>query len=401
MRKVFIFVCLVFILGSAKAQNEINIMSYNLLRYPEALPVGRADTLAKILETYKVDVLGVSELLTNLGSIEILNKALNGKTTKYKAAKFTPATRGDLHQMLYYNSDKLALYEQDTVQSNTRDFNKYTLYPITTDLVKGDTIFIDFYVCHLKAGQDSEDSIKRIENVSYLVRHLDMEVKSKNRVLMGDFNLYTDKEEAYQLLTEGSIPYFKDPIASGGNWHNNYNYRDIFTQSSRSQQLFNEGSGGGIDDRFDFILTSSSMVNASHEVHYKENSYKALGNDGNCFNKNITDCGGDKSLLSSLYYMSDHLPVVSTLELLSAEFVSVSKFQTMETKVWFDANHHLQIELSEPSIVEVYNAEGQRVAFSHEKADRQIIKGIQQHPQGIYFIHFLDLGKVVKVALIK
>jgi len=386
---------------SLLAQNTIRVMSYNILRFPEALPIDRADTLAKILNSYEVDVLGVSELLSKYGSDAILNNALNKGTRKYKAADFTSASRGDLHQMLYYNSDKLALHAQDTVKSNTRDFNKYTLYPITTDLMKGDTIFIDFYVCHLKAGQGSEDSVKRIQNVKYLVKHLDQEGASGNRVLMGDLNLYTDKEEAYQLLTKKSSAYFKDPIGLEGHWHNNSVYKDIFTQSTRSQQLFGEGSGGGVDDRFDFILTSNTMLNSSNEVFYRANTYQAYGNGGDCFNKDITDCAGSSGLLSSLYYMSDHLPVVAEFQLNNAEFLGLSVANVIDSRVWFDENHYLHVELEHPSSLAVFNASGQLVFHTNESVRLHEVNFVEKQSKDLYFIHLLEFGKVIKVPLFK
>jgi len=53
-------------------------------------------------------------------------------------------------------------------------------------------------------------------------------------------------------------------------------------------------------------------------LQYKTDSYKAYGNNGNCYNNNINDinCGGvyNQIIRDALYNMSDHLPVVMELE---------------------------------------------------------------------------------------
>lgn len=401
MKKILILLFLFALTQEFYAQNTIGVMSYNLLKFPQALPVNRADTLAKILKAYEVDILGVSELMTKGGSEAILKSSLNVGTSKYKAASYTPATFGDLQQMLYYNSERIALHSQDTVQSNTRDFNKYVLYPITTELSIGDTIFIDVYVCHLKAGRNPDDSIKRIKNVQFLLNHLSQENENRNRILMGDLNLYTAQEEAYQLLTTGSPKYFKDPIAKEGNWHNNSIYKDIFTQSTRSQQLYGEGSGGGMDDRFDFILVSSSLLNPSSDLFYKANTYKAMGNDGSCFNKNITDCSGDNALLSSLYYMSDHLPVVAEFELVKGDFISVPEVQNKLSKVWFSEDFILNIELEKASSVLIYSAQGQLLFTVVGLKKIHSIDFLPRKQENFYFVLFPETGERIKVALLR
>jgi len=53
-------------------------------------------------------------------------------------------------------------------------------------------------------------------------------------------------------------------------------------------------------------------------LNYKVDSYKAYGNNGNCYNNDINDinCGGvyNQVIRDALYNMSDHLPVVMELE---------------------------------------------------------------------------------------
>lgn len=397
MRSILFIFLVFFGAQQVKGQNSISVMNYNLLMFPDAYPLHREDTLAKILEKHPIDILGVCELLTKEGSDSILNRALNKHTQKYKAAQFIDASKGDLHQMLYYNSDKLTLYSQTVIPSNTRDFNEYILYLNTASLASGDTTFLDVYVCHLKAGSDTTNQRLRSENVQYLMDYLKAGSPGRNRIIMGDFNVYTDQEEAYQKLTKGSIYPFYDPLDQEGNWHNNSGYKNIFTQSTRSAQLYGEGAGGGMDDRFDFILTSYNVLDTSNSIHYKENSYAALGNSGDCFNKSITDCTGDAELLSALYYMSDHLPVVMDLELKEAFIKSIAKPMLATEKVWFsqDAMH---VETTNQSNFIVYNALGIEVYRSVEKGTSFKVESELFQLHGVYFIHFLEGNSLVKTV---
>jgi hypothetical protein len=135
----------------------------------------------------------------------------------------------------------------------------------------------------------------------------------------GDFNIYTSTEPAYlEILDQTNNIAMADPIDTPGAWNNNEDFRAVHTQSTRtSSSGFGGGAGGGLDDRFDFIMVSQNMM-TNPNLSYKANSYKAYGNNGNCYNNNINDinCGGvyNQTIRDAIYNMSDHLPVVMELE---------------------------------------------------------------------------------------
>lgn len=110
-----------------------------------------------------------------------------------------------------------------------------------------------------------------------------------------------------------------DPINRPGNWHNSQRYSALHTQSTRTDNddFDGFGAGSGLDDRFDFILLSKNFETAPALI-YIPDSYKAYGNNGNCYDKSVNDdsCSGNfpKALRDDLYLMSDHLPVVLQLE---------------------------------------------------------------------------------------
>ena len=72
----------------------------------------------------------------------------------------------------------------------------------------------------------------------------------------GDLNIYTSTEPAYIELLDPTNPIvLVDPIDTPGAWNNNEDFTAVHTQSTRtSSGPFGAGAGGGLDDRFDFIL---------------------------------------------------------------------------------------------------------------------------------------------------
>ena len=138
-------------------------------------------------------------------------------------------------------------------------------------------------------------------------------------VLGGDFNIYTHTEPAYQQFTSGqnSSFVFVDPLDAPGSWHDNANFSHTHTQSTRTFQINGDGAGGGLDDRFDFVLLSESVYQPESRVQYVEESYESLGNGGNCLNQYLLNCSGSgvsNDIRHALWQMSDHLPVKMELE---------------------------------------------------------------------------------------
>ncbi|MCH2224359.1 MAG: T9SS type A sorting domain-containing protein, partial [Crocinitomicaceae bacterium] len=77
------------------------------------------------------------------------------------------------------------------------------------------------------------------------------------------------------------------------------------------------GASGGMDDRFDFVLHSENLGQGNPSLHYIEGTYMALGNNGTCYNQDLINCttvnNVPDTILSALYHLSDHLPVVFSL----------------------------------------------------------------------------------------
>ena len=323
MKKVFLLISLLLGITNAVSQETINTMFYNLLEFPEAPPSNRADILKTIIDDYQPDLFMVCELQSNNGANIFLNTSLQTADNRYQRANFVAnqsSASTNLQQLVFYNTHKLILDSQDEIITMVRDINHYA-FRLNTPDAETNPIYLDVYVAHLKSSQGSANVELRASMASELTNALESIPTDHYVLFAGDFNLYTANESAYQELLDptNAIP-LKDPINRLGSWHVNASFQDIHTQSTRtSNSNFNNfGAGGGLDDRFDFILISENLENDA-TLHYVTNSYKAYGNNGNCFNGNINDtsCSGSEysqTTRNNLYNMSDHLPVVMQLQ---------------------------------------------------------------------------------------
>jgi hypothetical protein len=316
--------------SSCPMVDTLVVMSYNLLNFPNGRNdcgtnitiTNRVDTLKKIIQYVKPDILMVCELQDEAGADLILNNALNvNGVTYYQRATFVPnqsTSFTGLNNMFFYNSTKVTLKRQDEILTGTRDVGEYIVYGNDPNLsTTNDTTFIDFYAAHLKAGNTATDISDRASECSNIRTHIDAKPSGKNNVIGGDFNFYDAAEAGYQTLCYSGAYPFNDPISSQGVWSNNSSFAAVHTQSTRASESIECGAPSGVDDRFDFILVSDNVLSGTNRVEYVPNSYDNLGNNGSTYNKSINDATNTDAtpdeILNALYYMSDHLPVILKL----------------------------------------------------------------------------------------
>lgn len=314
------------LLGSSWSQSDtIRIVSYNLLNFPNGrndcsgsnvnVP-DRYDSLRKVMQFTRPDIFVACEVQEKRGADSVLTRSLNvfGQNN-YAMATWVANTSGanDLQNILFYNTDKLALAWQDEIVTGVRDINHYVLYALDPNLGNHyDTTFYEVFMCHLKAGNTTQNEQDRLQEVQQLRAYLDTRPVDRHYFVCGDMNVYKSSEPAYQAFISGGVHPLVDPINSPGNWNNNSSFAGIHTQSSRASGSFDCGSTGGLDDRFDHILVSPNVLSGADSVHYVTNSYAAIGNDGNHFNGSINSGFNSQypdSITNALFYISDHLPV--------------------------------------------------------------------------------------------
>jgi endonuclease/exonuclease/phosphatase family metal-dependent hydrolase len=325
MRILYILTIFLSLTQTVRAQDTLTVMAYNLLNFPNSgctpSVSNRYDTLKKIIQYVQPDIFVVNELQSQAGAIQLLNNSLNQNgITHYKAATFYSNQSSNVknhNNMLYYNEQKLTLKKQDIIKTDVRDINRYTLYHKSPALdTHQDTLFLHVYVAHLKAGSSTEDRNKRKNMCDTIRKYAALESAEGFNVLAGDFNFQASSEPGFQSLTTGGTNRFADPVEALGTWNKNYNFRYVHTQSTRFNESYDCGVTGGMDDRFDMILLSENLINDGKKIQYLQQSYEVVGNDGLHYNQSFLSGANAKvstSIASALFYMSDHLPVVSKL----------------------------------------------------------------------------------------
>lgn len=338
------------------AQTEqLTLMSYNLMYYKASNlpcthtrnPADRDSDLRTIIKSVGPDLLVVNELGDNpINPPIMLNDILNvDGINYYDRANSTNNSFSSLVNMLFYNSDKLTLHSQQTLERDRNGFplvrviDFYRLYLNDPGLGQAgvDTVFFTVISAHLKAGSTSGDENQRANAAEAIMRFIETNVPDDNVLLAGDLNLKSSSEAAYQELINysNSSVALADPLNRPGNWNNNSTFSSIHTQSTRSN---GSGcfSGGGMDDRFDLILVSDEILDNNNNLRYRQ--YRTVGQDGGSFNGNLnttTNLSVNSTVATALFNFSDHLPVSITLEA-DVSGIGMSEVQKWEQALWIE-----------------------------------------------------------------
>lgn len=373
-------------------------MFYNLLEFPEANPQNREVILRDILNEYTPDIFMVCELQSGFGGDLILDASLNATESLYERVTFVPNQSGgaNLQQLLFYRKDKFILEDEEVIQTNIRDINHYTLKLSTVD-IQTNPVLIEIFVTHLKSSQGGTNEQLRLDMVQEFTNRLETLDPNAFVLFAGDFNIYSSTEPAYiELLDPTNAIVMVDPIDTPGAWSTNINFQDIHTQSTRvSSGPFGAGAGGGLDDRFDFILVSENML-SNPTLSYIPNTYKAFGNNGNCFDLSINDsaCSGFYSeiLRENLYNMSDHLPIVMDLEtneeivILNIPTAVLNESNLILKNTVVSENLNIFNPNGAPIQFWIVNTLGQIVKEFHSQGGGNIEWDVSYLPTGLYFL---------------
>ncbi|SDS21687.1 Por secretion system C-terminal sorting domain-containing protein [Formosa sp. Hel1_31_208] len=403
IKKLYLFVMAwMFTIATLSAQETFKLMFYNLLNFPleDAVP-NRIQYLDIIIDDYIPDIFMVCELNNQQGADTILsllqfyNPNFQSATFEFNTSDDNIGDQNDLQQLIYYDSSKFILESQTIVTTIFRDFNHFKL-KLNTNNQATNPVVLDVIVCHLKASSGTDNEASRLQMVSDLVAYLDTFPVESNVLLAGDFNVYTHTEPAFQeLIDVNNVITFIDPADRIGSWHNNSSFVDVMTQSTRTQTGLG-GTTGGFDDRFDFIMTSESLL-TNPELSFVAGSYDVYGNNANsqCYNQSInsSDCAGDDYsffIRDALHSFSDHLPVI--LELQTNQSLSLTEVSldigisivdtnAVDTQLTIRVEERLQNSL----VLTIYNSLGQ-VIKSINVNTTLIDVDTSQFSNGIYYI---------------
>jgi len=404
--KSLVWMLAIALFSAAKAQDTLKVMQYNLLDYGGAnAPANKNPNLKIIINEVLPDVFTVNELSNNaLYADNILVNVLNTNGRNYyQRCTYTNQANSNVVNMLFYNSNKLAFHSQYTILYSLRDMNVYRLYYKDPNLAQTqDTVFFTFVVAHLKAGSGFENTRESMANTA--MNYLDGLSNPGNVCIQGDFNLYGASEPAYQKMTTHTNPQIRmyDPINSPGEWNENAAFKNIHTQSTRVNAEADGGSGGGSDDRFDFILINQSVRDSLNGVRYIPGSYHAFGQDGNHFNGavNTNNTVVSPTVANALYAMSDHHPVVLQLSVKKSNITD--RETNLSVQRWYatlgenPTHESLSIKLfgetAQTGTIQIRSITGQlliqeSVLMPSSETSTRI--SLQSIPEGMYFVEWI------------
>lgn len=380
------FLVLFFFIIRPLYVETIKVATYNILNFPEAFGTQRIDDFAAVIDHIQPDILVVQEIQDQTGVDLFLASVMNNLDNLFGAVPFHDGP--DTDNALFYRIDKIAFISADYLATPHRDIAEYTLRMIESQK--------EFYIysVHLKASQGASNETIRLQEATRLRNHLDSLAAETDFLVLGDFNIYYSDEPAFEKLT-GSFANNNgrsyDPEQAFGVWHENSDFADIHTQSTRTEQLVDGGAGGGLDDRFDMILCSQSFFDSSGLFMMPE-SYTVCGNDGGHFDVAINygyNQAVPPDVADALHYASDHLPVYVTI----TDDFGYSVPEGDIVKIWpnpMETHAHIQFPLFENfqnAHVTVTNILGQRVFTSETQDPMGVIMRRETLPVGIYFVH--------------
>lgn len=326
-------------LESRLAPADLRIVTYNITAADGTVRAGIVGTPASpgILDTIGVQTVnGVSRpadviLLQEIDhDLDAAAKVVSLLNTYYGSGKYaygtTPGdTLGGGTQAIVYRTETVDLNE--TLGIGTASGSGAPRQPVRFKIrLDGTTTDIYIYNSHMKAngeGTEVTDIARRLIEAELIRDNADTLPASANILYIGDLNLYDSDEPAYDAFLAAGNGKAMDVVNPAGNWVNNSNaFVSLYTQAP----LNNAPSGlvgGGLDDRFDFILMSTELSDSTG-LEYKTNSYRVFGNNGSLsintdINKSSNTALGNTGLnaanqqavLNYLTTASDHLPVVA------------------------------------------------------------------------------------------
>lgn len=408
-----LIVFLVVFNSCLNAQTRIKTMFYNTLNYDiDIVTQEKTPHLQTILENVQPDLFMICELKNESASNYLFENAILPFNADFKKApyKVVQSPAKDLSQMVYYNSKKLILETTEVIPTGVRDINHYT-FKLNTENSDTNPTRIEVFVTHLKASTGFNNRMQRLESVEKFVSELNKFPTDRGILIAGDFNFYTSNEEGFlklmdasnaikmvdpinrlcPIFPQNSIDYFDENNYDRTYFWNNSSFADVHSQATRTSQLNGDGAGGGMDDRFDFILMSENLK-TNPNFYYVEKSYKTIGNNENCYNSSVnnSNCSGEEysqDLRNALYFFSDHLPI--SLELETPEnTLSVTKNEIPIKFLGYNlVSDFLNLRLSEEiRIVEIYNQLGQKIKTIKTNSAVTIKIPINSLLRGVYYL---------------
>jgi Secretion system C-terminal sorting domain len=313
-----------FMSATTCAQEEIRIMAYNILDYPNSTTVdsilvadttGRNPYFRTTISSVNPDILVIQEVERGVDADSFLVNVMNSFGETYDLYFY--GTTGD-DNAIYMKSSKFGKIDSSLVIDQTTTGAHPTIQFKIYHKQTRDTLVI--FNTHLTAGNTSTARNSRKIEADSIRARSDAFSSGSYFIALGDFNTYGGTEDGFvSLLNQANSGYFIDPLdlQDSTNWSANWLTEfNTFSTRKGAGDFLGGGSSSGLDERLDLILNSQSVVD-SGGITYVTNSYVTYGNDGLHNNIDINANGStglpnqavSQSVADALYYASDHLPV--------------------------------------------------------------------------------------------
>jgi endonuclease/exonuclease/phosphatase family metal-dependent hydrolase len=306
-----------WLVAGATPALALKVATWNLTAYPPADTTTRQPNLRMAVAALDPDVIAVQELMSSAGRDALLTTVLNAVQPGQWSATNYFAT---CQSAIFYKPAKVTLTFAGSAiaTGGPRDVLGVRLRLAGYASKPAE---IRLYSVHFKAGSAAGDVTARDLECTNLRNNMNSATSAVtgNYLVCGDTNFYGDGEGGYLRLTESQADNdgrCKDPLTMPGTW-NQYAYAAYHTQSTCSSGCPAGWSGGGLDDRFDLFLTSYSLQDGEG-LDLVPGAYVPFGNDAQHYNSSVNGGGVNYAVgmdvATALFYSSDHLPVMVTLQ---------------------------------------------------------------------------------------
>ncbi|MBS1712711.1 MAG: hypothetical protein JST30_00090 [Armatimonadetes bacterium] len=323
--------CLFPLVVPTVAQAQLRVLTHNISNYGGGRQSAIETAMFGVFEgrSARPDVFLLQEFMSASALSSFLSIVNNapGSPGDYAAAPFVNGPDTDC--AFVYRTSKLSYlgYEIVVNGGNSPSPPRNVLrYDVLLKGYSGAGARLSLYSSHMKAGTTDDDKSRRLLECQ-LIRD-DAQSLGHPFLIGGDFNIQSASETSYIELTGSQVDNFGrffDPIKTPGNWNSNNTFRFVHTQDP-----WNGASSGGMDDRFDFLLTSSDLVDGggfdylgNPNLAYStstwndpNHSYRSWGNDGTTYNQPLKVTGNTmvgsaiaQALIDECGGQSGHLPV--------------------------------------------------------------------------------------------
>ena len=285
-----------------------------------------------------------------------LNSIYSGRGFSYARGQLVSDTVGgdgagtpsnnEIRQSVVYRTDSVSLISEESfgnVGSGTSSQPRETVLHQFRPIGYGADADIYLFNSHFKSGDTNDDRAQQEAEAAQIRNYIDSNnLQDSNVIVGGDLNVSDNFNSSNQsnlssleILASSGNGRVLDPLFPNGQ---DVDFSYVNTNSSRTQFGVDLGPfltqspanqngpvvGGGIDDRFDFLLQSDELLD-NEGVASIALSLRTFGNngstedtqinDGNTISFNGVNSFTRQQVLDALSLASDHLPVVQDFQL--------------------------------------------------------------------------------------